>query len=152
MDTGTHGAHTLNPQVTRLKCPHLCNPAKFPKSKKLRVPVLLSGGGGVWGTVDYAVQTVNACTFVQRAVLVCQGQMAFLKHCSFLHFLLHQSPDHLKSLFTFCACPCSLSLLLLGFANAETFLCMKNCVANQYFAQYLFVVFCMPTVPSQDRQ
>ena len=47
VDTGTHGAHTLNPQVTRLKCPHLCDTAKFPSSKKLRVPVLLSGGGGL---------------------------------------------------------------------------------------------------------
>ena len=46
MDTGTHGAHTPYPQVTRLKCPHLCDTAKFPRSKKLRVPVLLSGGGG----------------------------------------------------------------------------------------------------------
>ena len=46
--------------------------------------------------------------FVQLAVVVCQGQMAFLRRCNFLHFLSHQSHDHLRSLFTFCACPCSM--------------------------------------------
>ena len=40
--------------------------------------------------------------------LWCQGQGAFLERCDFLHFLSHQSHDHLRSLFTFCACPCSL--------------------------------------------
>ena len=49
---GDYWAHTLNPQVTRLKCPHLCDTAKLPRSKKLTVPVMLSmGGGGVMRTV-----------------------------------------------------------------------------------------------------
>ena len=37
----------------------------------------------------------------------CQGQGAFLERCVFLHLLSYQSHDHLRSLFTLCACPCS---------------------------------------------
>ena len=37
---------THNPQVARLKSSHPCDTAKFPRSKKFRVQLLLSGAGG----------------------------------------------------------------------------------------------------------
>ena len=51
--------------------------------------------------------SLSMYVYSSREQLWCRGQGAFLERCVFLHLLSYQSHDHLRSLFTFCACPCS---------------------------------------------
>ena len=69
----------------------------------------LGGASCFSAAVPTPVPTAAAANVpsTQSEQLWCQGQGAFLERCDFLHLLSYQSHDHLRSLFTFCACPCS---------------------------------------------
>ena len=65
--------------------------------------------------------SLSMYVYSSREQLWCRGQGAFLERCVFLHLLSYQSHDHLRSLFTFCACPCSQLMCVWALVTEITF-------------------------------